>query len=101
LPSINALARDLDRDGLTVLLIDLAEDRAIVERAVKSRGYTARVLLDADREVSSAYAVRATPIVYLVGRDGTLRARALGPRPWTGPDGRALFRSLLGERHGG
>jgi hypothetical protein len=64
---------------------------------VKSRGYTARVLLDADREVSDAYAVRATPIVYLVGRDGTVRARALGPRPWTGPDGRALLRSLLGE----
>jgi peroxiredoxin len=97
LPSINALGRELEREGLTVLLVDITEDPATVERAAKSRGYTARILLDADGEVSAAYGVRATPTTFLVGRDGTLRGRAIGPRPWTGRDGRALLRSLLDE----
>ncbi len=56
-----------------------------------------RILLDRDREVTEVYAVRATPTTFLIGRDGTLRGRAIGPRPWTGPDGRALLRSLLVE----
>ena len=97
MPSINALGRELEKEGLTVLLVDIGEDRATVERAARSRGYTARILLDLDREVTEVYAVRATPTTFLVGRDGTLRGRAIGPRPWTGRDGRALLRSLLDE----
>jgi hypothetical protein len=97
LPSINALGRELEREGLTILLVDIGEDRAIVERAARSRGYTARILLDLDRKVTEVYAVRATPTTFLVGRDGALRGRTIGPRPWTGPDGRALLRSLLAE----
>lgn len=97
MPSINALGRELEKEGLTVLLVDIGEDPATVERAAKSRGYTARIVLDLDREVSQVYAVRATPTTFLVGRDGGLRGRAIGPRPWTGPDGRALLRSLLAD----
>ena len=56
--------------GLTVLLVDIAEPRETVARAVTARGYSARVLLDPEGRASDAYRVQATPTVYLVGRDG-------------------------------
>jgi hypothetical protein len=97
LPSLDGLYRELAADGLTLLLVNLAEDRETVLRTVRDRGYAAPTLLDATGEVARAYRVRATPTTFVVGKDGTLRARAIGPRPWSGPDGRALLRTLLGE----
>ena len=84
------------RDGLTVLLVNIAEPRETVATVVAARGYTARVLLDPDGRASDAYRLHATPTVYLVGRDGRLLGRALGPRPWTQPAGRKLLAALLG-----
>ena len=62
---------------------------------MKARRYTARVLLDSDGKVSKAYRINATPTVFLIGRDGTILADAIGPRPWTEPEGRALLAALL------
>jgi hypothetical protein len=97
LPSINALQNELKDRGLTVLLVNLWEPPERVAREVKRRGYTARVLLDTDGKVSrnGPYRVTATPTVFLVGPDGTLLGHTIGPKPWTGPEGRALLDALL------
>jgi hypothetical protein len=95
LPSINQVHREWESKGVTVLLVDIREDRAKVARAVAERGYVAPVVLDQDGEVTEAYGVHATPTVFLVARDGTIVGRAIGPRPWTGPDARALIQALL------
>jgi hypothetical protein len=95
LPSIDTLRAEFDKDGLTVLLVDIMEPRETVAQVMTARGYTARVLLDPDGRVSDAYRVQATPTVYLIGRDGLLLGRAVGPRPWTQAPGRALLMALL------
>jgi hypothetical protein len=95
LPSIDSLQTELGKDGLTVLLVSVTEARETVARAVAARGYGARVLLDTDGRVTEAYRVQATPTVYLIGRDGMLLGRAVGPRPWTEPPERALLAALL------
>jgi hypothetical protein len=95
LPSINQVHREWEPRGLTVLLVNIREDRATVSRAVTQRGYAAPVVLDMDGRVSDAYGVNATPTTFLVAPDGALVARAVGPRPWTGPAGRALLEALL------
>ena len=87
--------REWEQKGVTVLLVDIREDRAKVARTVAERGYVAPVLLDLDGTVSDTYGIHATPTVFLIARDGTIVGRAIGPRPWTGPDGRALFLALL------
>jgi len=95
LPSIDALQAEFGQDGLTVLLVDVNERRATVARVVAARGDTARVVLDPDGRASEAYRVTGTPTVYLIGRDGTALAKAIGPRPWIQPSGRALLAALL------
>jgi hypothetical protein len=98
LPSINQVHREWEPKGVTVLLVDIREDRAKVAQAVAQRGYVAPVALDRSGEVSEAYGVRATPTAFVIARDGTIVGRAIGPRPWTGPDARALFQTLLPSR---
>lgn len=95
MPSINQLHREWEPKGVTVLLVDIREARAKVAETVRSRGYVAPVVLDLDGEVSEAYGIHATPTVFVVARDGTIVGRAIGPRAWTGPNGRALFQALL------
>ena len=95
MPSIDTLHAEFDKDGLTVLLVNIMEPRETVAQVATARGYTARVLLDHDGRVSDTYRVQATPTVYLIGRDGLLLGRAIGPRPWTQASGRALLAALL------
>jgi hypothetical protein len=84
--------------GLSVLAINLGEDRARVARWVKEQRVTARVLLDPDGAARRLHRVTGTPTVVLIGRDGRLVGRAVGTRDWSGDKGRALFDALLGGR---
>jgi hypothetical protein len=95
LPSINQLHREWAGKGVAVLLVNIREERGKVARAVAERGYVAPVALDPEGEVCDAYGIRATPTAFVIARDGTLVGRAVGPRPWTGPEGRAFFEALL------
>jgi peroxiredoxin len=95
LPSIDQVHREWEPKGVTVLLVNIREDRQKVARTIAERGYTAPAVLDPTGEVTEAYGVRATPTTFLIAPDGTIAARAIGPRAWTGPDARALFQALL------
>jgi Redoxin len=95
LPSINRLHREWESKGVSVILVDIREDRAKVARVVAERSYVAPVVLDRNGDVTDSYGVTATPTTFLIARDGTVVGRAIGPRPWTGPHGSALFDALL------
>ena len=89
------LYKELARDGLTVLLVNIAEDRATAAQATSSRRYAAPVLLDPNGKTSESYRVTGTPTVFIIGRDGMILGNAVGPRPWGEPAGRALLEALL------
>jgi hypothetical protein len=87
--------RELAPRGLSLVLVDLGEERDTVSQAVRTRGYRAPVLLDRRRDVADLYGVTATPTTFVIGRDGRLLGRAIGPRPWSEPTGRALLDAVL------
>lgn len=82
------------------MLVNIGEDRPTVERAVRERGYEALVVLDERGEALRAFSIQATPTVVLLGRQGTLLGRAVGPRAWTEPAGRTLLEALLAGKAG-
>lgn len=92
---MNALYEEFKGRGLTLLLVNMGEDAALVRQTVKKRGYTAPVLLDANGEVSAVYRVTGTPTVYLVDRRSRIVGRAIGRRDWAGEEGRRLLAALL------
>jgi AhpC/TSA family protein len=92
---MDRLFRELAPRGLSLVLVDLGEDRETVREAVRARGYRAPVLLDRGGDVANLYGVNATPTTFVIGRDGRLLGRAIGPRPWTETAGRALLDAVL------
>jgi peroxiredoxin len=96
LPStIEKLHQDFKDAGLVVLPISIEEGRRKVTAWAPHKTLTMPLLLDPDGDASSAYRITATPTVYLIGRDGKLIAKALGTKPWTSEQGRALLKMLL------
>jgi len=100
LPSINALHEEFKDRGLTVLLVNMREDRATVRRAVTARGYTAPVLLDTDGGIANSYLVTGTPTVYLLDRRLHVIGRAIGRREWTSEEARRLLAAVLATAPG-
>lgn len=99
MPSINALHEEFKGQGLTVLLVNMRENREVV-RAVTTRRYTAPVVLDEDGEVADAYRVTGTPTVYLLDRRLQILGRAIGRRDWASEEGRRFFAAVLSSPTG-
>jgi peroxiredoxin len=97
LPSIQALFEKLKGKGLTVVAVDLMEDKKTVGDFVKAHGMTFPVLLDASGKVGGTYDAGSIPTNYLVDRKGKILARVVGYDgvEWTSPERIALFEKLL------
>jgi peroxiredoxin len=97
LPStIEQVHREWSGRGLVVLALNIEESPEVVATWLEAHRVGFRVLLDPSGTMTKAYEVTATPTVFLVDRDGLLVAKALGTKPWTGEDGRALLAHLVG-----
>jgi peroxiredoxin len=92
---VEQLHRALSRHGLSVLAVNIQERPSTVAAWAKGTRVTVPILLDADGEVTQQYGVIATPTAFLVDREGRLLGRAVGPRDWSSPAGRALITGLL------
>ena len=95
---MDELYKELEREGLTVLFVNIAETRETVVRALAPRHYTAPVLLDPNGKTTESYRVVGTPTVFIIGRDGMILGSAVGPGPRTEAAGRALLEALLQGR---
>ena len=90
--------KTFNRKGLTVLAVNMKENRTQVANWVKEKKVSSLVLLDSNGAVSQWYRVTGTPTVVLVGPKGEMIGRAVGPREWMGQKGRALFETMLSAR---
>ncbi len=77
--TIETLQQERRGQKFAVLLVNFKESPEKVAAWVKARGVTPPVLLDRDGAVAAAYQVTGTPTVVLIGRDGKMIARAIGP----------------------
>jgi hypothetical protein len=59
-----------------------------------SHKLTFAVGLDPRMDLANAYAVRALPSSFIVGRDGNLAALAIGPRHWDGNAAHSLVEGM-------
>jgi peroxiredoxin len=98
MPALERLYRRYRDQGLVVLALSVRESAGEVGAFVQEFGLSFPVLLDGEAEAASRFGVRPIPATYLVGEDGTLRWRALGPRPWDGAEARAYFAQALAAR---
>jgi peroxiredoxin len=87
--------KEFNQKGLTVLAVNVQENRDQVANWVEGKNITSLILLDADGAVAQLYGVTGTPTVVLIGRQGEMIGRAVGSREWMEEKGRGLFEALL------
>lgn len=96
LPALLAAARAFDHQGLTLLAVSVDDDwpelEAFFEGEVPPEVYRA-VAPDAHR----VFGVHTLPDTYLVDRDGQLRLRYGGARPWDSAAAREHLADVLRE----
>ena len=93
--TIEQVHQEFKDQGLTILAINLGEDKDDLVTWAKRRKVTTTILLDPDGDVARSYAIAYTPTVFLIDRDGRLVAKSVGVRAWTGDKGRAVLRALI------
>lgn len=95
MPSMERLHQEFKDKGLVILAVDLQEPPATVGAFMRRFNLTFPALLDRDGKVSDRYRVRFIPTTFLVGKQGELLGRVIGPKDWAGLAARQLIASLL------
>lgn len=98
MPAMERLYRELHADGFELLAISVDTGDAEVEAFRKRLGLSFPILRDPDKKVATTYQSPRFPESWLVGRDGVLVARFIGPREWDAPEYVGRVRELLAAR---
>ena len=53
------------------------------------------ILIDPKNQAAQAYGITGVPETYIIDKQGVLREKFLGPRPWDSPGGRNLLMQYI------
>lgn len=95
MPAIQNMANTLQPEGLSVAIINTAEDEDTVFSFLSAHTPDVRPLMDRDGQVTEKWQPRGLPATYLVDPNGQVRYQALGGRPWDSPAYLTFLRRLL------
>jgi peroxiredoxin len=102
MPAMERLYAELRDEGFELLAISVDDDIGSVADFQGRLSLSFPILLDPDKRVSQDYQTYRFPESFLVGPDGVVVERYIGPKPW---DARAyverIRRLLDGDRRGG
>jgi len=94
MPALDRLRKRFDSQEVAVLTVTTDAQRDGIADFLKQLGLSLPVLLDESREVSDVFTVRGLPTTFVIGKDGKMVGRAVGPRVWDGQDAVALVQML-------
>jgi peroxiredoxin len=94
MPAMERLYREHKDAGFTILAISLDADTSLVSPYVAEHKFTFPVGLDPDMTLAEKYAVRALPSSFIVDRQGTMTALAIGPRHWDNDASHSLVEAM-------
>ena len=102
MPSIQALHESFgDRgDGRGLHVVAISVDQPGSEEAIRDfareYGLTFELLHDDTGDIQQAYQTTGIPETYIIGPDGVIRRKHIGPADWNSEANRALVAQLLG-----
>jgi cytochrome c biogenesis protein CcmG/thiol:disulfide interchange protein DsbE len=97
-PALIALQRDISQRGGMVLGVSLDDDRAAYEKFLKDQGVNFPTYLDESKSIPTTYGTSLYPEAYIIGRDGRILRKVVGPQDWTRPEMTSIFDPLLAKR---
>ena len=85
MPAMERLHRALAPKGLAMWAVSVDDSAEPVDEFAKRLGLTFPILHDPAKTTAERYDARRFPESWIVGRDGRLVARFIGPRDWDSP----------------
>jgi len=95
MPAMERLYQSLKDREFELVAISVDEKREDVAAFRERLGLSFPILLDPGKDVAGEYQSQRFPESYLIGRDGVLVQRYIGPREWDAPEYRARIQRLL------
>jgi cytochrome c biogenesis protein CcmG, thiol:disulfide interchange protein DsbE len=98
LPSLEELYKEYGPKGLKLVAVSIddyvSEDS--IRSFAKSYGLTFDILHDSTHAIERIYQTTGYPETFVIGPEGTIRKKWIGPDDWTSQGNRALIAQLLG-----
>lgn len=94
-PSMNQMAQTLGPKGLVVLGISVDEKEPAYRQFLASERVAFETALDPTSAISADYGTFKYPETYVIGRDGKVLRKFIGPRDWSSPELLKEIESLL------
>ena len=98
MPSLARLQSQFDSEQVRVVTVTTDIYPQGIKQFLDHLGITLPVLFDEDQELSRRFMVRGLPTTLVIGQDGQVIGRAVGPRAWDSRESIALVRQVLEER---
>lgn len=100
MPSIEELQRAMGPKGLKIVAVSIDQpgQEQTIRDFVREYGLTFDILHDGSGEINKQYQTTGVPETFVIGRDGTIRKKEIGPRNWNSEANQTLFTQLLAER---
>ena len=100
MPSIEELQRAMGPKGLRIVAVSIDQpgQEQTIRDFVREYGLTFDVLHDGSGDINKRYQTTGVPETFVIGRDGTIRKKEIGPRNWNSEANQTLFAQLLAER---
>ena len=96
IPTLETFYRRVLGSDIEVLAVSVDEAGAdAVAAFMKKNGVHFPVLIDADHAVAGLYGTFKFPETYIIGRDGVVRYKVIGPQDWSVPVTIEAVQSLL------
>jgi peroxiredoxin len=101
MPAIQRLHERLAPEGLRLVAVSVDDDQEAIDRFRERYRLTFPILSDPDKRVANTYQTYRYPETLLIGRDGVVVERYVGPRDWDSPLYEARIRKLLEGKDAG
>lgn len=99
LPSLEKLYQEYGPKGLKLVAVSIddyvSEDS--IAKFAKTYGISFEVLHDSTHAIERIYQTTGYPETFIIGPEGTIRRKWIGPDDWTSQGNRALIAQLLGQ----
>ncbi|MGH7205781.1 MAG: TlpA family protein disulfide reductase [Nitrospiraceae bacterium] len=95
MPALQRLRQRFKANEFELLAVTTEQQKEAIDGFVKALGLTFPIVLDETTDVSAAFGVRGLPTTVLIGKNGQVLGRAVGPRGWDSREAVSLIRSVM------
>lgn len=78
MPAVEAVSKQVNQERVTMLTINIKEQKEVIAKAVGDFGLTLPVLLDSDGAVAESYNVQRLPTSFFIDKEGKISDIAPG-----------------------